>query len=78
MPSGGRVKYSKGTLSGNSATVAGSGIYNAGTVTVRDTSTICGNSAPAGFDTDVYNLGVLYKDGTSMICKLDGNHALPI
>jgi hypothetical protein len=42
---------------GTGASVAGAGIANFGTLTVRD-STVLGNSAPLGGD--LYNLGALY------------------
>jgi hypothetical protein len=58
---------------------AGGGIYNSAPsprfssiVTVENLSSIIGNTAPAGFGADVYNLGVLYLDNTSTIGVLDG------
>ncbi len=68
------------TLTGNSASQAGGGIYiaSSGTVTVEHYSSITGNIAPAGYGADVYNLGVLYLDSTSTIGILDGNPAQPI
>ena len=76
----GTVTVSRSTLSGNSATIAGGGIFNSssGTLTVSHSSTICGNSAPVGFGADLYNLGYLFQDTSSMICILDGNPAIPI
>jgi hypothetical protein len=47
-------------------------------VTVNNSSSITGNSAPVGFGADVYNQGVLYLDATSIIGILDGNPAIPI
>ena len=70
--SGGTATVSGCTLSGNSA-AAGGGIYNSGTATVKNSSSITGNTAPAGFGADVYNLSVLYLDSTSTISILDGN-----
>lgn len=68
------------TLSGNSAVVAGGGIFinTYGTVTVKNSSSITGNTAPVGFGADVDNLGVLYEDISSNIGILDGNPAVPI
>jgi hypothetical protein len=84
----GTVTVSGSTLSGNSATQAGGGIYNAtsilgpytyqGILTVSNFCTISGNSAPVGFGADVYNLGVMYLDSSSVIGILDGNPAQPI
>jgi hypothetical protein len=48
------------------------------TVTVKNSSSIAGNTAPAGFGADVYNLAVLYLDSTSTIGVLNGNPAMPI
>jgi hypothetical protein len=58
----------------------GGGIYNEphSMVTVKNSSSITGNT---GFDEsvdDVFNLGVLYLDRTSTIGILDGDPALPI
>jgi predicted outer membrane repeat protein len=78
--SAGTLTVSDCTLTGNSATVKGGGIYlggNSATVTVKDSSTITGNSAPAGSGADVYNYGVVYRDSTSTIGILDGNPARP-
>jgi hypothetical protein len=68
---------------GNSASQGG-GIYVAGppdnanaTVTVENHSSITGNTAPAGSGADVYNLGLLYWDGTGTLGTLDGNPAKP-
>jgi len=82
----GTVTISHSTLSGNGvggadsdgdAEGAGGGIYNNGTVTVENSSSITGNSAP-DFGQDVYNLGLLYLDGTSTIGFLDGNSAIGV
>ena len=67
---------------GNTATGAGGGIFittNA-TATVKNSSTITGNAAPAGYGADVYNLGKLYVDSTSinMLGIDDGNQPIPI
>src|SRR5260370_1109854 len=76
------LTVSGSTMSGNSATPVGGGIYNtnsfSATVTVENSSTITGNTAPVGFGADVYNLGVLYLDASSIIGILDGNPAAPI
>jgi len=71
----GTLTVSGCTVTGNSADFEGGGIYNdtSGTVTIEVSSTITGNNAA-----DVYNLGVLYLDGTSTIGTLDGNPAIPI
>ena len=62
----------------NSAISAGGGIFNNtyGTVTVKNSSTITGNTAPIGGDVD--NLGVLYQDLSGIIGFLAGNPAQPI
>jgi hypothetical protein len=67
-------------MAANVASSAGGGIYNANgaTLTVTNSSTITGNTAPVGFGADVYNLGVLYLDATSVIGILDGNPAKPL
>ena len=73
------------TISGNSAdgydgdeTVGdGGGIYNNGTVTVENSSSITGNGA-VDLGPDVYNLGQLYLDGTSTIGVLDGSSAIGV
>jgi hypothetical protein len=75
----GTLTVSGSTLSGNSATEGGGGIWSGvGTLTVKNSSSITGNTAPAGFGADVYNLGVLYLDSTSTIGVLDGNPWVPI
>jgi hypothetical protein len=78
----GSLTVSGSTLSGNSAASAGGGIYNtnsvSATVTVKNSSSITGNTAPVGFGADADNLGVLYLDISSMIGILDGNPAVPI
>jgi hypothetical protein len=77
---GGTLTLSKSTLSGNSAALAGGGIFIArpGTVTVKNSSSITGNTAPIGVGADIDNLGVLYLDRSSTIGVLDGNPAMPI
>jgi hypothetical protein len=66
-------------LFSNSAPVSGGGISNnGGTVTVSNSSTISGNSAPSGFGADVLNQGVLFLDSSSKIGMLDGIPATPI
>jgi predicted outer membrane repeat protein len=77
----GWLTLSGSTLTGNSAAQKGGGIFIGGssvTVTVKNSSSITGNTAPVGFGADVYNLGVLYTDSTSTIGILDGNPAKPI
>ncbi len=78
----GTMTVSGSTMSGNSAASVGGGIYNtnsfSATVTVENSSTITGNTAPVGFGADVYNLGVLYLDASSIIGIPDGNPAAPI
>ena len=51
---------------------------NSATVKVKNSSTITGNTAPAGSGADVYNYGVVYLDSSSSIAILDGNPAKPI
>ena len=63
-------------LSHNTATYSGGGIDNeGGTLTVNNSSTITGNTAPIGFGADVFNDtlngGVLIVDSTSTIGILD-------
>jgi hypothetical protein len=67
-------------ISGNVATTWGGGIDTGpyGPVTVKDHSTITGNTAPLHYGADVYNQSVLYLDSTSTIGTLDGNPAVPI
>jgi hypothetical protein len=67
------------TVSGNVATSAGGGISigPSGTVTVENSSTITGNTAPVGSGPDVYNAGVLYWDGSGTLGTVDGNPAMP-
>jgi hypothetical protein len=64
-------------LAANTAALAGGGIWidSGATVTVQNSSTITGNSAPVGSGADVYNNGVLHVDATSTIGVLDGNPA---
>ena len=48
-------------------------------MTVKNSSSITGNLAPAGYIADdVYNAGVLYLDSSSTIGILDGNPAVLI
>jgi predicted outer membrane repeat protein len=77
---GGTLTVSGSALTGNSATSEGGGIYIGayGTVTVKNSSSITGNTAPVGFGADIDNQGALYLDGTSIIGVLDGNLAVPI
>ncbi len=73
----GVLTVSGSTLSGNVAASSGGGIYVhvafSATVTVKNSSSITGNTAPVGFGADVYNLGVLHWDGTGTLGILDGN-----
>ena len=71
----GTLTVSGSTLSGNVTASAGGGIYNIsiGTVIVENSSSITGNTAPVGFGADVYNLGVLYLDASSIIGILNGS-----
>ena len=66
-------------MSGNAATSAGGGIYigPSGTVTVENSSSITGNTAPPGSGPDVYNADVLYWDGSGTLGTVDGNPAMP-
>ena len=78
--SGGTLTLDNSNLSGNTAHNGG-GLYvsYAGTVTVKNSSSITGNLAPAGYIADdVYNAGVLYLDSSSTIGILDGNPAVLI
>jgi hypothetical protein len=77
----GALTVSGSTLTHDVASSAGGGIYVSSSrepVTVKNSSSISSNSAPAGFGADVYNLGALYLDSTSMIGILDRNPAIPI
>jgi hypothetical protein len=76
----GSLTVSGSNLTGNSAAQGGGIMLGASyaTVTVKNSSSITGNTAPVGFGADVSNLGVLYLDSTSKIGILDGNPALPI
>jgi predicted outer membrane repeat protein len=77
----GSLTVSGSTLTGNSAGQGGGGIMlgaSYATVTIKNKSSISGNTAPAGFGADVDNLGVLYWDGTGTLGTLDGNPAKPI
>jgi hypothetical protein len=81
--SAGSVTIGNSILSGNSAAVFAGGIYNApgGTVTVKNASSITGNTSgggDVGVAEDVTNFGVLSVDNTSTIGVLDGNAALLI
>jgi hypothetical protein len=80
----GTVTISHSTISGNSAgggvggdasLAEGGAIYNNGRLTIENSSSITGNGA-ADFGQDVYNLGLLYLDGTSTIGDLSGNPAM--
>jgi hypothetical protein len=66
------------TVTGNSA-AQGGGIWNwHNTLTIENSSSITGNTAPVGFGADVYNLGTVNLDGSSIIGVLDGNPAMSI
>jgi hypothetical protein len=73
------LTISHSSLSGNYAVFKGGGIcngfgyYSGGTVTVKNSSTISGNT----FD-DVQNTGTLYLDGTSRIGLLNGDDAIGV
>ena len=78
---GGTVTVSGSTLSGNTADALmghGGGIFNrdGGTVTVKNSSRVTGNTASDGVD--VYNLAALYLDATSTIGNLVGVSAIRI
>jgi hypothetical protein len=82
---GGIFNDSKGTLILSGCSVSnnfanyGFDLYNAGTTTVRNFSTINGNLyGPAYEPGDVYNVGVLNLDQTSTIGTLLGNPAILI
>jgi hypothetical protein len=47
-------------------------------VTVSNSRSITGNTAPVGFGADGYNGSVLYLDASSIIGVLAGNPALPL
>ena len=71
------------TVTGNFSEYEGGGIFNDGTVTVKNSSSITGNTISADTATgfaaeDFDNLGVVYLDSTSTIGSLVGNPALPI
>ena len=87
----GMVTIDSSTVSGNYAFHSdypwsggdGGGIFNDanGTVTVRNSSSITGNTSDwlvGGLGPDVYNLGTIYRDGTSTIGSLAGNPAVLI
>ena len=66
------------TVTGNFSEYEGGGIFNDGTVTVKNSSSITGNTISADTVTgyaaeDFDNLGVVYLDSTSTIGILDGN-----
>jgi hypothetical protein len=66
------------TVTGNFSEYEGGGIFSDGTVTVKNSSSIAGNTISAdtasGYAAeDLDNLGVLYLDSTSTIGILDGN-----
>jgi predicted outer membrane repeat protein len=73
--SGDTLTVSGCTQSGNSATTAGAGFYIGRIVTVENSSSITGDTAPVGAGADVYNQGALHLDSTSTIGILDGNPA---
>ncbi len=78
--SSGTLTLSNSILSGNTADPffgSGGGIYNGsgGAVTVQNSSNITGNSCGV-LGADVYNVGVLYRDGSSTIGILDGHPAI--
>jgi len=73
----GMVTISQSTISSNGAGDHGGGIYNNGTVTVENSSSITGNHVGYFYyGADIYNLGTLYLDGTSMIGFLYGSSAI--
>jgi hypothetical protein len=74
------LTVNRSTLTSNNASSAGGGIFVSvgGTLTLKNYSTITGNTAPASFGPDVYNQGVVYVDSTSVIGILDGNPPIPI
>ena len=73
----GTVTISQSTISSNGAGEYGGGIYNNGTVTVENSSSITGNHVGYFYyGADIYNLGTLYLDGTSMIGFLYGSSAI--
>jgi hypothetical protein len=87
----GMVTIDSSTVSGNHAFQSdypwsggyGGGIFNDanGTITVRNSSSITGNTNDwyaGGVGPDVYNLGTIYHDGTSTIGGLYGNAAVLI
>jgi hypothetical protein len=75
----GWLTLSGSAVTGNAAAQEGGGIMVGGsTVTVKNSNSITGNTAPAGFGADVYNLALLYLDSSSMIGILNGNPATPI
>jgi predicted outer membrane repeat protein len=82
----GTLTVSGSTLGGsnpadaNVASAAGGGIYISTphaiwtpTVIIENSSTIIGNTAPVSYGADVYNLGVLHLDASSIIGILAGN-----
>jgi hypothetical protein len=77
--SDGTVTISHSTLSGGFTYYGGGGIYNtaSGMVAVENSSSITGNMGGISYAEDVYNLGVVYLDGTSAIGILNGNPAIP-
>jgi hypothetical protein len=84
--SGGGIYNNGGTVTVNNSGVidnfdygGGGGIYNtaSGTVTVENSSGITGNLGGYSYGEDVYNLGVVYLDGTSTIAILNGNPVIP-
>jgi predicted outer membrane repeat protein len=79
ISNGGTLTLSGCTVSGNYANWEGGGIFNgtSGTVTVKNGSSITGNTA-SDLGAEGYNVGVLYLDSTSTIGSLAGNPAIPI
>jgi hypothetical protein len=56
---------SASTVTSNSASVAGGGLYNTGALYVTNGSNVTGNSAPSG--ADLYNLGKSQISGDSTV-----------
>lgn len=73
------LTISASTISQNTAVNFGGGIDNeGGAATVKNSSVITGNTAPAGNGADVLNFAPLYLDASSSIGVLDGYPAIPI
>jgi hypothetical protein len=79
IANGGTLTLCGCTVSGNYSNWEGGGIFNgtSGTVTVKNGSSIAGNTTSV-LGADAYNWGVVYLDSTSTIGSLDGNPAIPI